>query len=183
MLRSFVLDRGQLLDKDVTSDKPGNSLQIGCAEQIFLQGYLKNVLLVLDASAAQWLCSAPKAGEAAVKKKRENGFRVVIFVGCLAVSWDQSGIMAPVVEKEDRVAQKEPCFKMQTRPASPVSSNKAVRSRWMPARPPWNVTESISATPVNAEYVVWSLHLPSFLSPSYTVLIPVYASMFFIPGG
>lgn len=61
---------------------------------------------MLHASAAQWLCSAPKAGEAAMKKKRENGFRVVIFVGCLAVSWDQSGIMAPVVEKEDRVAQR-----------------------------------------------------------------------------
>jgi len=41
----------------------------------------------------------------------ENGFGVVIFLGCLAVSWDQNGIVALVVKKEDRVAQKEPFFK------------------------------------------------------------------------
>lgn len=69
MRRCFILYRGQLLDKDVTSGELGNSLQIGCTEQLFLQGYLKYVLLALHASAAQWLCSAPKAGEAAVEKK------------------------------------------------------------------------------------------------------------------
>lgn len=41
------------------------------------------------------------------KKKREIGFGVV--------------------KKEDSVAQKEPRFKMQNTPASPVSSNKAAR--------------------------------------------------------
>lgn len=56
--------------------------------------------------SAQWLCSTLKAGEAAMKR-RGNGFGVVIFVGRLAVSCDHSGIVALVIKKEDRIAQKE----------------------------------------------------------------------------
>lgn len=42
-----------------------------------------------------------------LQKKRENGFGVF--------------------KKKDSVAQEEPWFKMQNRPETPVSSNKAVR--------------------------------------------------------
>lgn len=128
---------------------------------------------MLHASAAQQLCSARNVDEAAVEK-RENGFGAVIVVGCLAVSRDQSGIVTPVVKKEDRVAQKEPCFKMQNRPTSPWSSNKAVRSRWMPALPPWAAIECISATPVNVECVVWSLASALF---SQSFLYSPYSSL------
>lgn len=72
MLRCFIPYRGHPLDKDVTSDQPGNSLQVGHAEQIFLQGYFKNLLPVLHAYSTRGLCSAPKAGEAVVKKKKER---------------------------------------------------------------------------------------------------------------
>lgn len=107
ILRCFIPFRGHLLDKDVTSDGPGHSLQTGCAEQIFLQSYFKNLLPVLHASSAYWLCSALKIGRATAKKKGENGFGVF--------------------KKEDSVAQEEPWFKMLNRPETPVSSNKAAR--------------------------------------------------------
>lgn len=61
--------------------------------------------MVLDVSSAQWLCSAPKASEAAVKKS-ESSFEAVLFLRCLAASWHQSDVVAPVVKK-DRVAEKK----------------------------------------------------------------------------